>query len=309
MSAEGTIIGGELSPDSAAPVAPAMIYRAIRIGLRRDMYAEKVAREPGLAADFMRTQAVRGEPAAQVAWGHALLRGHGVERDAEAALRWFQIAAKAGSSDGANMAGRCHELGWGTMTDLSSAVVCYEMAAAGGHAWAQFNLACLVLRGEAEGGIPRALSLLVRSARKRNAKAMNMIGRAREEGWTGRTHAASARRWYFRAARGGCFRGQYHTARFLLADRHVDAAVDWLHKSIAGAPSDFCADIGRMFAQHPDARLLRVAEVAQERGRAGAGADAEADAQFTGAERAARRGRPALRRLMRVWRTASSQRR
>ncbi len=51
-------------------------------------------------------------------YGQMLLDGHGVERDLQAAFRWFGIAAKADDVDGINMLGRCHELGWGTAINL-----------------------------------------------------------------------------------------------------------------------------------------------------------------------------------------------
>ena len=39
-----------------------------------------------------------------VRWGQMLLDGQGTDRDAEAALRWFRIAAEAGDPDAINMA-------------------------------------------------------------------------------------------------------------------------------------------------------------------------------------------------------------
>ena len=60
-----------------------------------------------------------------------------------------------------------------------------------------------------------ALTLLVRAARRGVPKAMNMLGRVREEGVAGPPKATLAARWYRMAAQRGCFRGQFHHARFL----------------------------------------------------------------------------------------------
>ncbi|HEX5958753.1 MAG TPA: tetratricopeptide repeat protein, partial [Hyphomicrobiaceae bacterium] len=184
------------------------------VKLAPDRFAERMAKVPRLAADWARAAAVAGDAAAQVRWGQILLAGHGVARDPAAALLWFRLASRSGNADAGNLLGRCHELGWGTAVDTRAAARWYESAARSGHAWAQFNLACLLLQGESGiGNLDRALSLLIRSARAGNAKAMNMLGRAREEGWTTAPNLPAARRWYRRAARGGCFRGQFHTAR------------------------------------------------------------------------------------------------
>ncbi len=44
----------------------------------------------------------------QVAWGMKLLQGDGVPRDADAAARWFNMAALRGHADALNMLGRCY---------------------------------------------------------------------------------------------------------------------------------------------------------------------------------------------------------
>src|SRR4029078_1877544 len=115
-----------------------------------------------------------------------------------------------------NMVGRCYERGWGVPIDAATAVRYYRRAADQGYDWSQYNLGCQYLHGS---GVPvdrvEALALFVRAARGGNEKAMNKLGRFREEGWHGRVKLSSARRWYQRAAMRGCFRGQFHFARFL----------------------------------------------------------------------------------------------
>lgn len=230
--------------------------------------AARMADEPAFAAAEVRKAALAGDAAAQLTLGLMLLDGHGAPRDLAAAFNWFQHAARAGLLNAMNMLGRCHELGWGTTISLGAAARCYRAAADHGHAWAQFNLACLILREDGVPGEPaEALGLLVRSAHAGNPKASNMLGRCREEGWVGEPNLASARRWYLRAARGGCFRGAFHTARHLIREGRIDEAVTWLRRSIAIAPSDFCTELSAHFAAHPNARLSAVAAESAERAR------------------------------------------
>jgi TPR repeat protein len=223
----------------------------------------RLAKDPAFAADQVRKAALSGDAAAQLSWGLMLLDGHGTPRDLPAAFNWIQLAARAGGRDAVNMLGRCHELGWGTDVNLDIAAHCYRAAAELKHHWAQFNLACLLLR---EDGVPgeltEALTLLARAARQGNVKAMNMLGRCCEEGWRGSPKPAAARRWYLRAARGGCFRGAFHTARHLVVDGEIDQAVQWLQQSVATAPADFCEEVGNVFARHADERLRAISALA-----------------------------------------------
>ncbi len=230
------------------------------------MRKTRLASDPAFAAEQVRKAALSGDAVAQLSWGLMLLDGHGTPRDLPAAFNWIQIAARAGGRDAMNMLGRCHELGWGTDINLAIAARCYRAAAEQKHAWAQFNLACLMLREDGVPGEPtEALTLLARAARQGNAKAMNMLGRCCEEGWRGPPKPAAARRWYLRAARGGCFRGAFHTARHLIASGETDRALAWLRQSIASAPADFCEEIAELFAHHPDERLCAISELARAR--------------------------------------------
>jgi len=219
-------------------------------------YEARLAADPAFLGARLQQAAIDGDVAAQIGWAHMLLEGHGVARNPDAALRWFQLAARSGSAEAINMVGRCHELGWGTARNSRMAAHCYRTAGEEGHAWANFNLAMLMLAGE---GVPydrrEALALLVRSARRGNAKAMNTIGQACEEGWRGRVKPMAARRWYLRAARRGCFRGAFNTARHLMADGDLDRTTGWLRRSIAVAPEAFCEEIGAYLAGHSEPRL------------------------------------------------------
>lgn len=226
----------------------------------------RLASDPAFLGERMRQAAVRGDVGAQLGWAHMLLEGHGTARDPEAAFRWFQLAARSGNVDAINMVGRCHEVGWGTARNTRMAAQGYRTAAEMGHAWASFNLAMLMLAHdgvESEKG--EALALMVRAARRGNAKAMNFIGETREDGTHGAPKIAAARRWYARAARRGCFRGAFNLARHFMAEGNVERAVRWLERSVAAAPGNFCAELAAYLAQHPDIRVREVAARALER--------------------------------------------
>ena len=238
------------------------IYYTSLLKLSAEDIRNRLAASPEEAVRIAYAAAVGGSHAAQVTLGQMLLDGHGVKRDLNAAFRWFGIAANADDTDGINMLGRCHELGWGTAINLVEAKNCYQRAAAKNHQWAQFNLATMMLReSDAPGVVATALMLLVRSARQGNAKAMNMIGQYREFGWTAPINIPSAIRWYRRAADRGCFRGAAHLARFLLDRGEVGDAVSWYRRSAEWAPLEFCRYLAshlfeaRNAALHPVARL------------------------------------------------------
>lgn len=266
-----------------------------------DVLRAQMGDTPRDAAPWVRAAALNGIKSAQVAWGQMLLDGEGIERDAEAALRWFSIAAEAGSLDGVNMVGRCHEFGWGCTLDMAEAARCYLSAAERGHAWAQFNLATLLLHSDDFAADPsRALAWYVRSARRGNVKAMTMVGRFIEHGWGRHPRPEAARRWYRKAALGGDYRGQFDHARTLYEGGFVDEAISWFSRSIETAVPDFCrlAEPGLRTAGHP--ALDALADRALERVRdAEVRAAAAMRAELARAE-AIRRAKP-RRRLALSW--------
>lgn len=214
---------------------------------------------PELSADELRMRAVQGDVAAQMGWAHKLLDGRDVPRDLDAAYRWFSIAAGQGHADALNMVGRCHENGWSVPADPREAASWYRQSADKGHAWAAFNLGCLLAQGR---GIPAdpalALTYLVRGARGGNAKAMNMIGRYREQTGADPKAVRSAGLWFRWAAERGCFRGQFHHGRSLAEAGRIEEGKVWILKSLAGAPDDYRREALAVLQAHPlsDLRAL-----------------------------------------------------
>ena len=250
------------------------VYYTTLLKLSSEDINDRLAAGAEEAARITYAAAVGGSKVAQVVYGQMLLDGHGVARDLQAAFRWFGIATKADDTDGINMLGRCHELGWGTSIDLDAARTCYQRAAAKNHHWAQFNLATLMLREEGTpSAVATALTLLVRSARQGNAKAMNMIGRYREFGWGGPINIPSAIRWYRRAAERGCFRGAAHSGRFMLEKNRIDAAVSWYRRSAEWAPVEFCRDLAAHLFETQYTVMHAIARLALKRAAEGDAAE------------------------------------
>lgn len=243
-------------------------YRAFYVRETEEGRASRLTRTPESAAAYVRGEAVSGSVEAQIAWGHMLLDGYGVERDPAAALRWFKLAAQTGSADALNMVGRCYERGWSVPIDPEEAVRWFRRAADKDHAWAQYNLGKLFARGHGGNRDPRvALSLLVRAARRGVPKAMNMLGRFREDGVMSAPKPRSAARWFERAAKRGCFRGQFHYARFLVEFGRLDDAEKSFRASLAQAPEKYRREASEMLRAHPVERIRRIGLAALQDGQ------------------------------------------
>ncbi|WP_051678925.1 tetratricopeptide repeat protein [Xanthobacter sp. 91] len=263
-------------------------YSALK-GMSADELRAGLAAEPARSVALVRAAAHNGILSAQVVYGQMLLDGTGVARDAEAAYRWFVIAADAGSLDGVNMVGRCHEKGWGVPRDRDAAGRRYRAAAVEGHVWAQFNLGTLLVNAADFAADPAlALHWFVRAARRGHPKAMAMIGRFLEQGWGRPADPVAARRWYRRAALGGDYRGQFDYARTRYADGAAEEACAWFARSIETAVPDFCRLAAEGLRASGDPALEAIATRALERVRAAEDAQAAADRDEAQARAAAR---------------------
>jgi TPR repeat protein len=236
----------------------------------RVLESDGQAAPPEISVDELRRRAVEGSVDAQIGWARRLLHGHGVPRDEEAAFRWFKLAARDGEPEALNMVGRCFELGWGVRSDLGEAARWYRRAADKGHDWGQFNLATLLAQGRGVPlDVPAALSLLVRSARSGNAKAMNMIGCYREASAAAK-RPTSALHWYRWAAERGCFRGQFRHGRHLVKTGRGADGLHWLRASLSQAPEDYRREALEVLRQdaHPVLRDFAREQAAGKQGQA-----------------------------------------
>lgn len=212
------------------------------------------------AADWLASAARRGHTEAQAIFGQWLLDGRGVERDPAEALYWFKTAALTGHTMAANMLGRCYEHGWGAPICDKTATHWYARAADAGLDWGQYNYATSLQLGR---GVPadraRAFALFRAAAAQGHAKSITVIGGFFEDGWEVEADAAMALRCYLRAAEGGDFRGQFNAARLLALAGRIDEARTWMQAVPSTATPAFLAKAHDFLADHPDARLRRLA--------------------------------------------------
>lgn len=94
----------------------------------------------------------RNDTQAAMVAGEILLRGYGAPRDAEAARRMFEIAAKDGHASALYNLGVIYESALGTPRYVLEALKWFRLAADQRHNQAQLNLAILYDRGD---GVPR----------------------------------------------------------------------------------------------------------------------------------------------------------
>jgi hypothetical protein len=88
-----------------------------------------------------------GDPEAQNQMGVYYIDGVGVERNAEEAARWYQLAAEQGSARGQRRLGRMYQTGSGVPEDPVEAVRLYRLAAAQGNAAAHNDLGVMYAEG------------------------------------------------------------------------------------------------------------------------------------------------------------------
>jgi TPR repeat protein len=199
-----------------------------------------LARSPEDAVALLKAGAEAGLPAAQAAYGQALLDGHGVPANASAAFGWFRKAAAGGDAMGMNMVGRCFEKGWGTPENRAEATLHYARAAQAGLDWGMYNYGSALALG---AGIAQdeaaALGWFQRAGAMRHAKSINFVGSFHEEGRVTARDRAKAAECYRIAAEGGDYRGQFNHARLLAEDGRPDDAVAWIERAAEAAPPAF----------------------------------------------------------------------
>lgn len=222
------------------------------------------ATEPEMAVAWIGFAARSGFKAAQLVLGQMHLDGHGVARDAALAYAWFTKAASLGSVEARTMVGRCHELGWGVPVDHAVALVHYRKAATAGSAWGAYNVGCLLLYGT---GLRRdhaaAFAALQAAADRDHAKAMGLLGRCHEEGWGTPVDAASAARWYARAAEGGDAWGALNLGLIQAEAGAVREAAVWFERAVAMATPNCLVAIAQALEAHPDPEFARIAVMAR----------------------------------------------
>lgn len=139
-----------------------------------------------------------------------------------------------------NMLGQCHAHGWGVAGNPLMAAYWFRLAARGGLDWGMYNYATALALGQGvEQDRRAALDWFRQAAALGHAKSMNMIGGFHEDGWVVDRDLAAAEHHYREAAERGDFRGQFNTARLLIAKGRTEEALPWLRKVPLSATPPF----------------------------------------------------------------------
>ena len=223
--------------------------------------SRRLAGPPEERGAFLAVAAEAGLADAQALYGQLLLDGDGVERDQQAAVRWFDKAARQGHVMAMNMMGRCYDLGWGLPVDKIRAAQWFKAASDRGLEWGIYNYAtALALGAGVEEDKPAALALFRKAADMGNAKAVNYVGSFHEDGWVVEHDMAEAARCYAIAAEGGDFRGQFNHARMLIDADDVEAARHWLGEVRKTATPAFLAKARDFLIASSDERVRHLAD-------------------------------------------------
>ena len=162
----------------------------------------------------LRRQAEQGNAWAQSTLGDKYLRGTGVAKDYEEAVKWYRKAADQGYSWAQSNLGWMYANGTGVAKDYEEAVKWYRKAAEQGNAAAQDNLGRMYQNG---WGVPKdygeAVKWCKKSADQGNSYAQNNLGGCAENGIGVPKEYAEAVKWYMKAAENGNSVAQYNLGR------------------------------------------------------------------------------------------------
>lgn len=220
----------EGAPSSTGALDSHAINRADPSALAADLQ-RILAGPPAQAAITLKAAAEGGVAQAQLVYGQWLLDGRGVACDPGQAVQWFEHASRHGNPMALNMLGQCHAHGWGLPQNVFMAAYWFRLAAIGGLDWGMYNYATALSLGQGVASDrTAALDWFRKAAALGHAKSMNMIGSFYEDGWVVLQDAGRALNWYQQAAAGGDFRGQFNSARLLLTQGRIQAALSWLER-------------------------------------------------------------------------------
>lgn len=227
-------------------------------------HAERIKRDPVLAAEWYLKAANQGFAPAQVGIAGLYLFGSGVPKDADKALAWCQKAVAQNYSYAQFMLGYMYAKGSGVPKDLAKGAEWYEKAASQGNTDAQFYLAVAYLQGE---GVP-----------PNQAKGEYWMKKAAEAGAPEAKLAMSmsAGGRQVMAAQAGDAQAQFVLGTKLLLGagglaKKPDEAFKWLTKAAEQGHAGAQANLAHMYAKgigvaRSDKEALRLLRSAAEKG-------------------------------------------
>lgn len=169
--------------------------------------------------------------------------------------------AHLGHAMAMNIAGRCHERGWGTPVYSGKAVHWYRQAVRADLPEAKYNLANMLCAAD---GVARdhaeAFALHRQATEQGYAKAFAKLGRYFEDGQLGERDEAMAFDCYRRGAEGGDFRGQFCYAGMLAAQGREAQALHWLARVPETATPRYLKQAGALLRESTHAVFRAIGE-------------------------------------------------
>lgn len=200
------------------------------------------SRDPAEVADGVarvRDAAERGVPMAQSTLAALYEAGSGVERDPDAAVRWYREAAEQGSIVAQVRLGYLYEHGLGVDEDAQAADHWYRAAAEAGSTEAQYNLGMMYMLGEVtDPDYYEGIYWLERAANAGMARAQDALGRAYVQGLGVRMDLEQAVQWFELAGDQGYQVAQYNAGA--IYDSHSyrwwspSRAAEWYERAASG---------------------------------------------------------------------------
>jgi len=168
-----------------------------------------------------------GDKRAQYNLGVMLLKGNGVEKDVDAALKWHRRSAEQGYSAAQHGLGVMYYRGDGVAKGYSEAAKWFRKAAEQGFAQAQLNLGVMYFTGQ---GLPKDGAEVVKwitlAAAKGLAEAQFRIGTMYAKGVIFRADRVEAVRWFKKASMQGHIKSTAALAAARLAATSPAAGTD-----------------------------------------------------------------------------------
>lgn len=168
-------------------------------------------RDEAQAWQLFAKAAAQGHVGAQVAAAVQLLAGRGVGKDEKAAAGWLQRAAARQDPVAHYLLARMRE--GGSAADRAAARDSYRIAATAGHREAQFALATLLAKSEAEADRREAVDWFARAHAAGHRTATNSLGEIYRDGIGVLPQLDKARAFFQQAAEQGDANAMYNFAQ------------------------------------------------------------------------------------------------
>jgi hypothetical protein len=241
---------------SAAQRVPYAYYELAKM-YRDGIGTEKNAEESKLNFEkafygYKRLEEQSYDDKLQYRLGQMLYTGTGIEKDVEAAIGYFEKAARLGNVHAQYMLGRIYLDADSGHKNSEKAVLWLTKAADNGNSMAQFTLGKLYRDGShVEKDIVKAVELFTKAAEQNNSFAEYQLGKLYLLGQDVLKDVEAAVKWLTMSAELGNQYSQYALGKVFLIGEEVprdrEAAVRWL--TLSAAQGNIYA---KFFLDHPD---------------------------------------------------------